>query len=314
MDYYKKASRVIERLLSQGKQRFILYPFGGSGRMIKRMLNEVYAVKEVAVIDEKLSKYNSDIWSLDKLNEKEYDDCLILITSVEEAIYSEIRASVMEYVGIDRIIDVFSTSMYFDPQVYYDEPSYSYPRYRALETCAREIYRNAVSGDIVECGVYKGIFANHMTRQLPDRKIYLFDTFSGFDGRDIDEEEQEYSSKFRSKMSLSDTSVELALSNIAYRSNAIVRKGYFPDTAEGLENERFAFVSLDTDLYKPIYAGLEFFYPRLEPGGYIFVDDYGHHELLGVRKAVLDFCKKENIGFVPIYDGADSTAVISKPL
>ena len=101
---------------------------------------------------------------------------------------------------------------------------------------------------------------------------------------------------------------------MAYRSNAVIRKGYFPETAIGLEEERFAFVSLDTDLYKPIKAGLDFFYPRLARGGVIFVDDLGHPELPGVRKAVIEFCKKEKIGYVSIPDGTDSTAVIVKPL
>ena len=113
---------------------------------------------------------------------------------------------------------------------------------------------------------------------------------------------------------MDDTSVELVLSNMAYRSNAIIRKGYFPETAIGLEDERFAFVSLDTDLYKPIMAGLEFFYPRMTGGGVIFVDDLGHPELPGVRKAVIEFCKKEKIGYISISDGTDTTAVIAKPL
>lgn len=153
-----------------------------------------------------------------------------------------------------------------------------------------------------------------MSRFMPDRTLYLFDTFTGFDGRDIDENEEKLSYKFRRKNSLDDTNVELALSNIAYRANTVVRKGYFPDTAQGLEKEKFAFVSLDTDLYKPILSGLEFFWPRLSPGGTIFVDDLRHSELLGVRKAVIEFCKKESIGYVSLPDGVDATAIITKPL
>ena len=39
--------------------------------------------------------------------------------------------------------------------------------------------------------------------------------------------------------------------------------------------EKFAFVSLDTDLYKPTLAGLEFFWPRMSKGGFIFIHDFG---------------------------------------
>ena len=59
-----------------------------------------------------------------------------------------------------------------------------------------------------------------------------------------------------------DTSVEFVLENIGYRANCIIRKGWFPETTTGLENEKFAFVHLDTDLYKPILAGLKFFGPE----------------------------------------------------
>lgn len=183
-----------------------------------------------------------------------------------------------------------------------------------METAAREIYKNGVDGAIAECGVYKGGFANYMSRFMPDRKLYLFDTFSGFDKRDIDDVEKKLSCNFLSRTNMDDTSVTIALNNIGYRANAIVRQGYFPDTAVGLEDERFAFVSLDTDLYKPILAGLEFFYPRMNPGGYIFVDDMGHKDLLGVRKAVIEFCEKEKIGYVNIFDGTDTSAIIVKPL
>ncbi len=67
------------------------------------------------------------------------------------------------------------------------------------------------------------------------------------------------------------------------------------------------------ELHEPIYAGLEFFYPRMNPGGYIFVDDFGHKDLQGVRPAVTEFCQKEHIGYVTVHDGNDSTAIIVKP-
>ncbi len=143
---------------------------------------------------------------------------------------------------------VFTVNV-FDTEVYHEKPYYNHPRLFALEAVAKGIYRNNISGDIAECGVYKGVFANYMSRLMPDRKIYLFDTFSGFDNRDINEVEENESGIFRKKTNLDDTSVELALSNIGYRINAVVRKGYFLDTAKGLEDCQFAYVSLDTDLY-----------------------------------------------------------------
>ena len=58
----------------------------------------------------------------------------------------------------------------------------------------------------------------------------------------------------------------------------------FPVTLEGLE-DRFAFVSLDVDLYQPTAAGLKYFYPRLVNGGCTLIQGYNNrrHMVSGVR-------------------------------
>ncbi len=55
-----------------------------------------------------------------------------------------------------------------------------------------------------------------------------------------------------------------------------------------LPERRFSFVHLDVDLYESTLAGLEYFYPRLIPGGVILSHDYSI--LAGVKKAFEDFC------------------------
>ena len=86
--------------------------------------------------------------------------------------------------------------------------------------------------------------------------------------------------------------------------------GYFPETAKDV-TDKFCFVSLDADLFDPIYSGLEFFYPRLSTGGYIFVHDYNNMNYPGANAAVLEFSKKYNIPFVPVCDGWGS-AIFAK--
>lgn len=320
MNRFQKADRVIGDLVKRGIKEFALFPFGEQGLIVKSILNERYGIKEKYIIDNRLCQMsdNSRIVSLEDVDSLDMGNITVLLTSDNEDIYSEIRYQLLKHFDMRQIVDVFSFSMYFDRWVYYDRFHYDKeieaPRLKALEAAAREIYSNGIAGGVVECGVWQGGFAKHISRLFPDRKIYLFDTFSGFDSRDIDEAEEKMSQNFRKRVKLDDTNVELVLSNIAYRNNAIVRKGYFPETAVGLEDERFAFVSLDTDLYKPILAGLEFFYPRLNRGGVIFVDDLCHPELPGVKKAVIEFCQKEKIGYVSIPNGRSTTAIIAKPL
>ncbi len=50
--------------------------------------------------------------------------------------------------------------------------------------------------------------------------------------------------------------------------------GVFPASARPVTHERFSFVHVDLDLEESTYDALEFFHPRLLPGGIIVGDDY----------------------------------------
>lgn len=181
-------------------------------------------------------------------------------------------------------------------------------RYTTLELCCNEIKTNNLKGNIAELGVYKGDFAKRINQLFPDKKLYLFDTFEGFDQKDIATEKQ---SNFSSgEQDFSDTSVELVLSKMKYRNNCIVKKGFFPDSATDL-SDSFCFVSIDADLYEPILSGLQFFYPKLENKGYIFVHDFNNDLYKGAKKAVTEFCNANNISYLPIPDSC-GTAIITK--
>jgi hypothetical protein len=87
-------------------------------------------------------------------------------------------------------------------------------------------------------------------------------------------------------------------------NNAIIRKGYFPETTQGID-ENFCFVNLDFDLYQPTLSGLEFFYPHMVEGGVILVHDYFSGACRGVKEAVQEFERKVKgkLNIFPIGDG-----------
>jgi hypothetical protein len=68
-------------------------------------------------------------------------------------------------------------------------------------------------------------------------------------------------------------------------------------------------VHIDCDLYAPIYSALEYFYPRVVPGGYIVVHDYGSLCWDGAEKAVDVFFAAKPEGVVPMPDSAGSIVV-----
>ncbi|MFY8161385.1 MAG: TylF/MycF/NovP-related O-methyltransferase [Candidatus Kapaibacteriota bacterium] len=142
-------------------------------------------------------------------------------------------------------------------------------RYGNLQLSIEQLKKENISGSIAECGVYKGKLSKYLHTMMPERKLFLFDTFAGFDQRD---EESQGDNRFQ------DTSEQSVLNYIGNTKDVIVRKGYFPETAIGLENERFAFVMIDFDKYEPTVAALNLFYPLMSKGGFIFIHDYSSPE------------------------------------
>ncbi|MCC4233069.1 TylF/MycF family methyltransferase [Sphingobium soli] len=182
-----------------------------------------------------------------------------------------------------------------------------YVRNGAFHLAARQIRDRGVPGAVAELGVYKGDQACLINRLFADRTLYLFDTFSGFSDRDLDaESEGNFSSAIVGDFV--DTSIELVESKLPHPDRAKFFPGFFPETAEGLE-ETFAFVSLDVDLYDPTRAGLHWFYDRLSPGGYIFVHDYNNCRYMGVSKAVDAFVAATGACLVPLPDFAGSVVI-----
>jgi hypothetical protein len=89
-------------------------------------------------------------------------------------------------------------------------------------------------------------------------------------------------------------------------------EGTFPRSITSEAERRYAFVSLDCDLYKPMRDGLKFFYEHLSPGGVIFAHDYSSKMWLGAKKAVDEFSAESGAAPVLLPDKS-GTAVIRKP-
>lgn len=179
-------------------------------------------------------------------------------------------------------------------------------RLRSLEAICRRL--GDVPGDAAELGVYRGAFARCINSLLPERRLWLFDTFSGFDAEEARTEARGLVEAHR----LGDA--EKVLSLLPHPERAVIRKGLFPETAEGLEELRFALVSLDADLEGSTLQGLRWFWPRLSPGGALLLHDWGNPRLPGVAKALARY--EQELGSalpaVPLCDVC-GTLVLTKP-
>ena len=183
-----------------------------------------------------------------------------------------------------------------------------YVRISTLELLARRISR--VPGALAELGVYKGGFSSCMNQLMPERTLYLFDTFSGFDQAEGQRERDRSTCGDAFLAAHRNTAEGLVLKRMPHPESVTVKAGYFPQSLQGLE-DRFALVSLDADFRDSTLEGLRYFWPRLNPGGYLMLHDWGSPKLTGVSEAVALY--EQEIGYflpaVPIPDMGNSLII-----
>lgn len=256
-------------------KKMVIFGAGPTGKRVYEFYKDICEIIAFTDNDPKLYGIGYDglpVISPERLSQMDYDYIVIGSVQGRDDIYGQLRG-----MGVDekRIRKNFSGTTY-DNEVIFQQYA------RELET---------VDGECAELGVFQGNAARIINKVFFPRKIYLFDTFSGFDTRDITEERRGNYSEAKDGM-FKDTSVKRVLDKMEHPEKCIVKKGYFPETAIGIK-ERFAFVRMDVDLYKPTIEGLKWFGGRMAQGGIIIVHDYYTESYRGVRQAVDEYLKSE---------------------
>ena len=263
----------------------------GAGRGAKSLLSFIARQYQViALLDNNAQTWGSRVEGIpvcapDIILETQYDSIVVSSNCGHRAIVEQLLGMGVDYGRIN-------TDYLFAMET---------PRVLFLEKLGLLFAEQNMPGCVAEAGVFRGDFAREINRVFPAKQLFLFDTFSGFDARDVAvERERRYSQREAGYFHL--TSEELVLENMPHPALCVIRKGYFPHSAEGLE-ETFCFVSLDFDLYQPMLAGLEYFVPRMAKGGVILVHDYFSEEFKGAKEAVRAFeSKAGRLHLLPVGD------------
>ena len=185
-------------------------------------------------------------------------------------------------------------------------------RSATMRLLAEQINARNIPGDVAELGVYKGDFAVLINAAFPERRIHIFDTFEGVPECDLAIERREGYSKAKVG-DFSGTAKDIVDKRLLYREKAVFHKGYFTHTFAPCRERRFAFVSIDAELYAPTAAALPLFWERLSPGGALMIHDVNNAQCAGVGKAVDEFCEERGLLYMPVCD-LYGTAVLRKPL
>ena len=165
-----------------------------------------------------------------------------------------------------------------------------------LHDALKNVHKNKIEGDIVECGVWMGgnlIIAKKFfdSVQETNRKFYAFDTFEGMtepSENDPITAHRTWNNKAACVGPLEQGISEFK-SHDVYDDRIIIVKGDVCLTLLEEKNipEKISILRLDTDWYDSTKVELEILYTKLVPGGFLIIDDYGHWT--GCKKAVDEF-------------------------
>jgi D-beta-D-heptose 7-phosphate kinase/D-beta-D-heptose 1-phosphate adenosyltransferase len=160
---------------------------------------------------------------------------------------------------------------------------YSVNPFEKLKLLAEQLLSVAgVPGDVADLGAYRGGASLVLRRLAPDRHLHLFDTWAGnpYDDPLCHHKRGEWVA-----------SLEECQRLVGNGEATHYHQGVFSEWGGDYphdDNYRsiFCFVYVDMDTYLATKDAIEFFWPRLVPGGKIVVDDYGWGPCAGVKKAI----------------------------
>jgi len=174
-------------------------------------------------------------------------------------------------------------------------------RLENLQFCVESVIRDAVPGDLIETGVWRGgacIFMRGILKAygVQDRTVWVADSFAGLPMPDMEKYPADAGDTHHTYAPLA-ISLEQVKSNFErydlLDDQVQFLKGWFKDTLPGAPISKLAVARLDGDMYESTMDGLKNLYPQLSVGGFLIVDDYG--AVPGCRQAVEDYRDEHGI-------------------
>jgi O-methyltransferase len=154
-----------------------------------------------------------------------------------------------------------------------------------IQDCIAAIIKDDVPGDLIETGVWRGgacIFMKANLRAWGDttRRVWLADSFEGLPKPDPVRYPADAGDRLHEQTGLA-VGVEQVRHNFERygllddRVEFLV--GWFKDTLPTAPVEQLSLMRLDGDMYESTIQAIEPLYPKLAPGGFCIIDDFGSH-------------------------------------
>jgi len=172
-----------------------------------------------------------------------------------------------------------------------------------LHACVEIALRDGVPGDLIEAGAWKGGLTALMrgvlkARGVVDRLVWVADSFAGLPPPDPRTALTDAVWHFLLEP-IDRLSIQQEVAEATFRKYGLLDEqvrflpGWFAETLPSAPIDCLAVLRLDGDWYDSTKCAIESLYPRLSPGGFIEIDDYGLP--LGCRQAVDEYRRVHSI-------------------
>jgi hypothetical protein len=141
---------------------------------------------------------------------------------------------------------------------------------------------NKIKGEIVECGVWRGGFSIFLSHIFPDRKIWVCDSFQGFQplsNARYEFENERHTSNYKDShigpIGISLEEVQSHFKTYGFENDKRINylPGFVKDSLPDSKIKNIALLRIDVDAYSATLEVLEELYDKVQPGGYIIFDD-----------------------------------------
>lgn len=186
--------------------------------------------------------------------------------------------------------------------------------WRAHVACWAASNGAKLGGAFVECGVNRGFLSRIILDYLGSSvspEFYLLDTYEGFSEAYLSDAEtarlkqwkQETGGSGPWQQGMYDKCYDDAVRTFADCPKVRIIRGAVPETLPLVDADRIAYLSLDMNCAAPEIAALEYFWPKMVPGAFVVVDDYGwlgHEEQ---RDAYDSWAKRNGVALLSLPTG-----------
>jgi O-methyltransferase len=181
----------------------------------------------------------------------------------------------------------------------------------------------AADGAVVECGCFRGLSAYVLCRYLRAEDssfkgsgMHLFDSFEGISAPTANDgvgDPRIPIGKTKRAKGMFKASIDEVRAVLEDFPDITFHPGWIPDTFTAADAPAgpFRLVHLDLDVHDPTRASLDYFVPRLAPGGAVLCDDFGSLRWPGARKAVEEYCAETGARLLRMSSGQ---ALVLSPL